>query len=410
MATDLPRILIVSEASLSKEGMGVNRTLFNLFENYPSERLMLFAPEKSLKYQPTAPPFNQQVVPFIDSYLPSVKNRIGKLVNPLLTAVNCQLLDWLPIPNRKSLEAFAPEVILICPITFSSLIMGYKLTQHFQCPSFIYLMDDWLKNVTLWWLSGNVQTVGYQLLKDSAGWLMISEQLEAELSHRYELVPQHSLIVHNPVDLSGKKLPNEVTQREGTFRVVYAGSIWPMHYDALAAVAEAIFELRCDGQDIELVLYTDQGFWDFYKTKWEYWQVVYGSLIPYNELDSHLKKADLLLVATSFLPENSHMVRSSVLTKLTDYMAAGRPILSCGPDYSACNHFLKKWDCGLVCETNKVPEIKEIIIKQMQNRSDQTLAKLAWETLNNNFEKSKVTTKLYQFIANIDNQTVALDK
>lgn len=397
-----PRILIVSEVTFSQSGMagmGAGRTLSNLFDSYPVEQLMLFAPENFLKSQPTAPPFNQQVVAFPGSYFPTLTNRIGKFLNPFITAVNFQLFDWLPIPNWKKLEAFAPEVILVCPITSLSLLMGYKLTQHFQCPSLIYFMDDWLTTVNLWWLSGNIQTVGYQLLKESAGWLMISKQLEASLSHRYHLVPQHSLIVHNPVDLSGKKRPDEVMPHEGTFRVAYAGSIWSMHYDALAAVAEAIFELRQDGKDIELILYTDQYFWNCYKDNWENWQVVYGSLIPYQELDYYLKQADLLLITSSFLPENAHMVRSSVLTKLTDYMAAGKPILSCGPDYSACNHFIKEWDCGLVCESNQIIEIKKYLLRLLQNQSSiDHFAKKAFDVVQNNFEITKVSYNLYEFL------------
>jgi len=402
MSSDLPRILIVSEVSLSKEGMGASRTLFNLFESYPPEQLILFAPKSFLKSHPTSPPFERQVFSFPGNYLPSINNRFGKLVNTWINAVNCQLLDWLPIANRKNLESFEPQVILICPVTPWCLLMGYKLTQHFQCQSLIYLMDDWLANANSWWLSGNVQAVAYQILKKSAGWLMISEPLGAELSNRYDLVPQNLLIVHNPVDLSGKKLPDEATVRSGTFRIAYAGSVWPMHYDALAVVAEAIFELKSDGKDIELVLYTDQGFWNFYKEKWEQWQVVYGSFIPYHELDRYLKQADMLLVATSFLPENAHMVRSSVLTKLTDYMIAGRAILACGPDYSASNQFIKKWDCGLVCETNEVEEVKDFLRKILQDRSSlNSLAKKGFEIVKDNFERSKVSLELYNFIKDI---------
>lgn len=397
MNSDLPRILIVSEVSFSKEGMGASRTLFNLFESYPPEQLMLFVPETYLKSHPTSPPFEQQVVAFPGHYLPSISNRFGKLVNHWINSVNFKLLDWLPIFNCKSLEFFAPQVILICPITPWCLLMGYKLTQHFQCPSLIYFMDDWLANV-----NSSVQTVGYQILKKSAGWLMISEKLAADLSKRYNLVTQHLTIIHNPVDLSGKNPPDELTSREGTLRIAYAGSIWSMHYDAIAIVAEAIFELKGDGKDIELVLYTNEFFWNLYKEKWEQWQVVYGSFIPYHELDGYLKQADLLLVATSFLPESAHIVRSSVLTKLTDYMVAGRAILACGPDYSASNHFIKKWDCGLVCETNRVKEVKEFLLKIFQQRSlINSLAQKAFEVVKTNFEKSKVSYSLYKVIEEV---------
>ena len=399
MSSDLPRLLIVSEVSLSQQGMGANRTLFNLFDSYPSDKLMLLAPETSLKAEPTAPPFDQRVFSFSGYYLPPLKNRLGLLINFLINSVNLQLLDWLPIANKKSIEYFAPEVILVCPLTPWCLLMGHKLANHFHCPSLIYLMDDWLAKANSCWLSGNTQTVAYKLLQESAGWLMISEQLEADLSNRYQLRPKRSLIVHNPVDLSGKKLPDKLPKREGIFRVAYAGSILPIHYDALAVVAEAIFQLRCDGKDIELVLYTHQSFWDFHQEQWEQWQVVYGSFILYTELDCYLKQADLLLVASSFRPEYTHAIRSSVFTKLTDYMAVGRPILSCGPDYSACNQFINKWKCGYVIESNRVIDIKLFLERKIRrNEPDIQITKIAFDVLNENFGKAVIGAKVTDFI------------
>ncbi len=402
MTKDLPRMLFISEATLSKEGKGINRTMVNLLEDYPPELLMVFSPTTSFQSEPTAPPFDRQVSSFPGYYLPLLRNRIGKFINPLINAVNLQILDLLPIDNVQDLEKFAPEIILICPNTSWCLLMGYKLTQYFDCPSLIYFMDDWIATDNSRWLSSSVQKIADKLLKDSAGWLMISESLQAELSSRYQLKPQRSLIVHNPVNLFGKKPPELVTNAEGTFKVVYAGSIWSMHYDALAAIAEAIFQLRCEGKAIELVLHTDEMFWNLYKEKWQLWEVTYGSLIPYHELEKYLKRADLLLVTSSFLPELAPITRSSVQTKLTDYMVSGRPILSCGPDYSACHQFLKKWNCGLVCETNQVKEVKEFLLEHMNNLSEnQVLAQRAFEVVKNNFAQNKVIGNLHKFIASI---------
>ncbi|MEC4891512.1 MAG: hypothetical protein SAL07_19395 [Oscillatoria sp. PMC 1051.18] len=403
MSADLPRLLIVSEVTFNKEGKGATRTLFNLFKNYPVEKLLLLAPENALKQQPPSPPFNQQVISF-PGYQPPINlnNRFGKLFKPWLLATKIQLLDWLPIPHLQTLEAFQPEVIFVCPHNIRYLRIGQKLARHFRCPSLIYLMDDWLANKKLWWLSGNTQQVAYQSLQEATGWLMISEQLQTELSRRYQIQPQRSLIVHNPVELTGKEPPSEPPQARKTFQVAYAGSIYPMHYDALAAIAEAVFELKHDGEDIELILYTNPSFWNLYQHHWEKWEVIYGSLIPYEELNSYLKQADLLLVATSFLPENSHLVRASVLTKLTDYMVAGRPILACGPNYSASHKFLKTWNCGLLCETNQIKQIKEFLRLQIANRrSNHLLAQKAFAVVKDNFSTEVVNNKLYSFIKSI---------
>jgi glycosyltransferase involved in cell wall biosynthesis len=305
----------------------------------------------------------------------------------------------LPLASYQKIADFSPEVILICPNGSLGLLMGYKLIKYFDASFLVYFMDDCLKFSHTRWLTSNIQSVGHLLLQKAAGWLMISPQLEHELAVRYKMKPQRSLIVHNPVDLSNKTLPDFTPHSRDNFRVIYAGAILPMHYDAVAVVAEAIYELRCDGIDIELVLHTPAHFWNAYQENWEKWQVTYGNLIPYQELNQYLQKADLLLVASSFLPENSHATRCSVQTKLTDYMASGRPILACGPNYSACNQFVKNWNCGLVCETNLVSEMKEILLKQKHSIAElYFFAKNGFEVLQNNFEAKKVRYKLYEFI------------
>ncbi|MBW4643782.1 MAG: glycosyltransferase [Goleter apudmare HA4340-LM2] len=397
----LPRLLLVSEVSLSQEGTGINRTLVNLLEDYPIDHFMLYTSDQSLQEQQTAPRFQKNVTNFPARFFPYLQNRLGAWLNPILEKCNYQLLDWLSLANSQQIADFSPEVILICPNTPLGLLMGYKVTQDFDVPFLIYFMDDWVAQDNTSWVTGNVQLACSSILKKAAGWLMISQQLEKDLAQRYNVSPKRSLIVHNPVDLSNKTFPNFPSETGKTFKVVYAGSIWPMHHDAIAVIAQAIYELRHDGIDIELVLHTGLNYWQAYKENWEAWEVNYGSLIPYQELNQYLQRANLLLVASSFLPEYAHVTRSSVQTKITDYMAAGRPIISCGPSYAANNIFIKQWNCGFVCETNTIPEVKQILLTQMIRKSlGETVAKIAFDVLKNHFDKSKVNSKLYQFIAN----------
>lgn len=399
MAKDIPRLLLVSEASLDSQTTGLNRTLLNLFAGYPADKFMLYSPKSTCEKHPTEPPLNQNIATFSDNFLPRINNRLGFLLNPIFQLIDFQLIEWLPLAQQEKITKFSPQVVLICPNGPLGLLMGYKIFQTLQHPLIIYFMDDWVNNNYCRWLTGSVQAITSYLLNNASAWLMISTQLEEELTERYKTKPKRSLIVHNPVDLSDKQFPEFLNYSGKTFRVVYAGAIWTMHYDALAAVAEAIYELKSDGVDIELVLCTSQGFWNFYQENWKNWGVRYGSFIPYEQLNQYLQKADLLLVASSFLSKYSHITRSSVQTKLTDYMASGRPILACGPSYSACNCFIKLWNCGLVCETNKIAEIKKILLDNIQKYSTLLpLTQNSFNTLQNNFEVQKIRAELYEFI------------
>jgi glycosyltransferase involved in cell wall biosynthesis len=395
----LPKLLLVTEACLCNNGTGVNRTLFNLLDQYPTDRLMLLcAGDGQSVHMDTSPPFDNNVTTYKNKYLPTLLNRFGIIINPIMEVLNLQLLDWLPLSNYQKIVEFSPELILICPNSSSALTIGHKITQQLNCPSLVYFMDDWIASNQEAWLSGGVQPYTQNLLREATGWLMISKQLERELIDRYHISPQRSLIVHNPVDILTLEAPDFSTHQD-TFKVVYAGSIWPMHYDSVAAIAEAIFQLRQEGHDIELILHVPQMFWTQYQQYWYSWQVIYGSMIAYENLQIYLRRADLLLVASSFLPEHTHITRSSVQTKLTDYMVSGRPILSCGPVYSACNDFVREWNCGLICSDSDVSVIKLMLKEAIANRDEnQSFAQTAFDVVSEMFDKPIVIQHLFNFI------------
>ncbi|MCM1981243.1 glycosyltransferase [Lyngbya confervoides] len=395
MTTQFPRLLLVSDAPLCQEGTGINRTLVNLLKDYPADKFMLYTSSDSAL---TASHFRQNVAAFSEGLLPFLRNRLGTWINVIIAQANLQLIDWLPIPERKKIESFAPELILICPGNTSTLLMGAKVSHQLHVPHLIYLMDDWVDQVRYRWWSGSVQRLTHDLLADANGWLMISRILQQDLEKRYGVHPKRSLVVHNPVDLS-TLIPPDFTVHEGTFKVVYAGSIWTMHYDAVAVVAEAIFELKQEGYDIELFLHTPQQFWDQYRQNWKTWQVSYGGMIPYHDLQHYLQRADLLLVASSFTAEHAHVTRSSVQTKLTDYMASGRPVFCYGPDYSACNNFVLQWHCGLVCAAQDISTINLFLKRTIDDRStNQNLAKVAFDVVSQAFDRRQVSCEFYQFI------------
>ncbi len=407
MTKYFPRLLLVTEADLNQhqEALGVTRTLLNLFDGYPKDKLFVYTTsdrsEKNTK--------ERNKLLFVQSafssyeYIPKLRNRFGKYINQYIQNLNLQLIDWLNIPHHEKIEVFSPELILICPITAIGLLMGYKLVKYYKLPYMIYFMDNWVAKNNNRWLSGNLQLVTYKLLKESSGWLTISEYLEADLSQQYQLTPKKSLVISNSINTFGNEYPNEPYHLGGTFKIIYAGSIWGMHFDALAIVAEAIYQLQYEGQKIELVIYTKQEFWDRYKEVLERFNVKYGSfIVPYSELYRYLKQSNLLLVTCSFLSEYVHVIRSSLLSKLTEYMATGVPILSCGPKYSACNRFLKKWDCALVCETNQVDGVKKFLFEHIHDRRKlECLALRAFEVFQQNFEKKQVENKLYSFFESI---------
>ncbi|MEL7067676.1 MAG: hypothetical protein AAGN15_03365 [Cyanobacteria bacterium J06581_3] len=402
-SSDFPKLLLISELSLSKssEGRSANPTLYNLFKTYPPESLLQLVPNNTLKLSPPVAP-HQNVVSYSDSFFPLIRNRIGLTLNRYFIFLNLSILNLLNLSHREKIEEFSPDLLLLCPITLSSLIVGWKMANKLKIPFLIYFMDDWIAVDQSLWIGGDTQSLASYLLQESKGWIMISDYMQEDISQRLGINGKPYIVAHNPVEPLTLGPNNKESTRE-KFRIAYAGSIQTMHSDALLLVAEATHYLRKEGIDIELVIYTASSFWENHQESLIKFEVQYGSLLPYDELLSKLSEFDLLLVCTSFSPHVKHVVRSSLLTKLTDYMATGRPILSCGPSYSACNRFLEKWNCGVVCDHNSILEIKKVLKKCIyETEVLLNMADKASTVLKENFSGAVVTKRLHEFIIQVD--------
>jgi glycosyltransferase involved in cell wall biosynthesis len=308
-----------------------------------------------------------------------------------------------------------------------------------------------MANNNLRWKGGNLQQVVKDLLAAAPAWLMISEALKNTLIKRYQLAPKPCLVVHNPsptvefavggLQFAGRpdehssfKLPaanrestaSQPTSGDDSFAItkqlvraakqappcqlptancqlIYAGSIWPMHADALVAVAQAIQLLQAKGSTkFAFHIYTSQAHWTQYGGKLQGPGVEYMGWKPYAELPPLLNKGWLLLCTASFAEDYAPYSLSSVQTKLTDYMAAGKPILYVGPPDGASGNFVETWDCGFTMGTANPADIAEGL--QAITRMPAQYARKAHNGLREattTFSKPAVQQRLYAFLGQV---------
>ncbi|MBL9094247.1 MAG: glycosyltransferase [Planctomycetaceae bacterium] len=400
---DLPKILLVSETTLAttKSGVAANPTLFNLFNRFSPERILSIAPESATIAHPPQSPFDRNYLDFKTEFVPRPR-RGRRFVDPFFRLIDIQIREFLPIPHLDRITAFDPDVVVVSPITADVLVYGRQLAASLKKPFVVYFMDDWSALDRRCWFTGGIRRTVRQLLADSDAWMMISDELRDAMALRYGVPLRPTLVVHNPVDLATAPPPNFELRRSGTFRIVYTGSIQPMHADALFAVAEAVDRLRTAGEDIELVVHTAPYFEAKYRDAWSRWGVILGSLLPYDQLFRTLQQADLLLVALSFDERQAHMAMYSLLTKITDYMATGVPMLVCGPKDCASINFINRWNCGLTCDTPNVADIAEVIHLHLRRPpSDKQLAERAYNCLVERFSTEPVQARLQEFLRRV---------
>jgi glycosyltransferase involved in cell wall biosynthesis len=396
----LPRLLLVSEVTLTttQSDVPANPTLFNLLSGYPSDSLFSMAPASSPR--PEAP-FDRLHLCFPGAFLPR-PSRGRRFVEPFLSMVDQKIRAALPPPHLDQVRLFDPDIILVSPITSDGLAVGGRLARALKKPTVVYFMDDWPAAEPRWWATEGARQATRAILRDADAWVMISDELRQKMAERYRVPCKPTLVAHNPVDIRGHAPPTPMPRRSGRFRVVYAGSVQTMHLDGLLAVAEAIHRLRIFGHDIELVLHTAPWFERRYKDHWVRWGVVMGGLVPYDNLPGVLQGADLLLVALSFEPALAHMAMYSLLTKITDYMATGVPLLACGPAGSASLNFVNRWECGLTCDTNDVSHISGLLREQLGRPERNTeLATRAYRVLQSEFSTKQVQRRLYDFLIRV---------
>ncbi len=385
----LPRVLLVTDADLSPGSRGAGRTLVNLFSRYPAGQLLALRASHSA---PLTTAGGLRVLPAAHG----LPGRITKSLRPRIGHVDAAWVHWRPLPQRAEIARFAPDLIVSVP----THPVGLALTERCRgvAPLALYLMDDWLA------FEPGVRTVfdahrrGRALLREASAWLSISPYLSASL-RAFAGVERPTHVVHNAVAIDATPPDALAAPRTGRFRIAYAGSVWPMHWDAIAAVAQGTQRLRDGGLDIEFVLYTDRFFWGRHADDWRRWGVVDGGLVPYESLFSTLRECDLLLVASSFDPAQSHMSRSSLQTKVTDYMAVGRPILACGPADSASNTFLRAHDVAFFAEDLAPAAIDAALRACVDARAmGPAMARRAWDVARRDHEIFRVTERLYAFL------------
>jgi hypothetical protein len=389
-AAALPRVLLVTDADLSSGSRGAGRTLVNLFSRYPADRLM------AMSGSATAP-FALETGARVLAAAPRLPGRLTQVLRPRIGHVDAAWVARRPLPEREAIRRFDPQLVLAVP----GHAIGIALAERCRglAPLVMYLMDDWLAFEPGVSTAFDTRRRGLALLRESVGWLSISPYLLTSM-REFAGVDRPAHIVHNPVVI-GPEAPSALNApRTGRFRVAYAGSVWPMHWDAVAAVAQGVQRLRDSGVDIEFVLFTDRFFWGRHEADWRRWGVVDGGLIPYAELGAALSACDLLLVASSFDPSQAHMSRSSIQTKVTDYMAVGRPILACGPADAASHRFLRERDCAYFAESAAPAAIDESLRACIAWRAEgPVVARHAWDAVRREHELVGVTDRLYAFLA-----------
>jgi glycosyltransferase involved in cell wall biosynthesis len=395
------RILLLSDSGINVDKGGFSQTLYNVFSFVDPDDLLFITSLQSYKIAPSSAPFDLRDITYNIELIPQQRNRLGGYINKFITRVNYSISQYLPRFRkiRAAIKQFDPDIVITAPNGPEAVFMHYRLLPAFEGKKVLpYFMDDWLYQSHLKWSGGDIHDLVKKLLSENDSWLMISKSLADILQERYDVKPARMLEIHNPVDTKGVPRPLSLTQKN-EYNFAYAGALWPMHFDALVVMAKAINTLKAK-RKLNLVVYTAEANWNNRKKELGPLNIKYGGYIPYKDIHNKLAEADCLLITSSFSKEWQTHSKGSVQTKITDYLKAGKLIISCGPFYSANHDFLKRYECGICIETNDVQKAAVEIDTVLNDVSSHNkYVTNGFEALKNNFSFEKVHQELKGFLA-----------
>jgi len=197
------------------------------------------------------------------------------------------------------------------------------------------------------------------LLKGSSGILVINEFLRDDYKRRYHITP---LLVRNPYEsISAAGDFDEPRYKgDGETGIVFTGSIYHANHDAFQNLAEAMRVLNSSG--LRLHVFTSQPFEELKLEENGIWGpiVLHRGVSP-NESLQVQSRADILFLPLGFDTGIPEVIRTSAPFKMAEYMSSGTPILVYAPPDTYLSWYFRKYECGLVVNSNKPEEITEAI-------------------------------------------------
>jgi glycosyltransferase involved in cell wall biosynthesis len=399
-SSSYPRVLVVGQAFNRRGGGGI--TLSNLFEGWPPGRLAaaigtghvmegdvcdryyvlgsdesVWAWPLSLVRRRSTPPSGTDTGGPGDGRAepgdsPSPAGRAAGLLYAGLDllGVRDELRSLrMSSPLRAWIRGFAPDVVysLLGDLPMMSLVG--RIIDEFDCPLALHMMDDWPCAL---YRDGALQTIVRShmerrlrsLIGRATSLLAISDAMAAEYETRYG---RTFLPVHNPVDLerwdalaatyrvAPDRPPSEC------LRVVYTGRVGTGNTDSILDVAEVVSDMSSHGKRISLQVNTPDADASAATRMAACQGVVVTPGGEYRRVPGLMAAADVLLLPLDFDEQSVRLMRLSMPTKVSEYLASGRPVLTYAPRGSAAAEYARTHGWSLVVDERDPAAIRRAL-------------------------------------------------
>lgn len=378
MNSKFPRVLLVAAKPFTNGATGTDVTLSNVLRDWPRDQLahaFIGTASQDELFTGRGFPIDPKNV-FLDHSFRHVVNSSGALrastapLTPgepftggrdLRTRAHMAMRFAadaspvrIPAGVRSLIKEFAPDVVYSLLGSLRVIGMAGALSEELGVPVLPHFMDDWVNTLytsgELWGIPKRIlERRMDRLIRSAPCGVGISDPMSEEYSSHFGIP---FTTVANPAHESFFSIP---PPRNSDCRtVMYVGGLHLGRARALVEVADSLAQLpRGPGgrRETTLVVHCPDSHHRLYGAGLRNHDCITlaGSLAP-REVPAALALADVLLHVESPDKDTISFTRLSVSTKISQYLASGRPILCYAPSHLASSRMVRESQSGLIAD------------------------------------------------------------
>jgi glycosyltransferase involved in cell wall biosynthesis len=221
-----------------------------------------------------------------------------------------------------------------------------------------YLFDSyefqWIRPVDRW----VARRFSRLMFHRASGVIVPNDALRREIETRHGVV---ATIVPNPFEHLAAPVGEPAPRRDGRIVILFSGAIYHVNAGAFCNLVSA---MAMPGLErVELHLYTAQSASEVAAHRITGERVFVHSHVPPAEAARLQQQADILFLPYAFDSPVPEIIRTSTPSKMSDYLAAGRPILvHADADTLVCDYF-RSHRCGFVVDRDEPAALAAALTK-----------------------------------------------
>lgn len=290
---------------------------------------------------------------------------------------------------KGQIERFKPSFLLCVLDSGLTIQVLRRLIQTLSIPIRTIVWDDvdtvCQEGVLDRWTRSAIQRDFAAVLQRSERVAVICENMQVSYQQKYRI--NSSIIRHGMPEVDDSLVRQD--ESDHVLRIGFAGSITTP--DCMQSLIGTLDQLqwRSEGRNICLRMLGARFQLGTVSRQW----IEYFGWRDVHETRDLLGQCDLLYLPQSFLPQLRHLSELSFPTKLSTYVAAGRPILLQAPSYGSLTNFWQHYPLGPVAGSLDQQALKSALLTGLESSPSQ---REGWALASRSAHRDALSVELFQ--------------